>query len=163
MVAIRLITKAAVDTRAEEILACIVDMEQVNAMHRTQVNVLWEGTTIPCFITDETGVKVVKVNQAYLDLWGFRHRSQAFTDEWLEQLNPEMKDIAIQRMSAIAANHTEWVYDNELTDGRTIRFIGHPLWQKPYSQEGFLGYAGCVLDLGVRDEASLPESMQYAF
>ena len=151
MISFRAIIRTAIAARTEEILDSLLQIEKSNSLHNTQVNVLWEGTSIPCFLTDETGVRTIKVNQAYLDLWDFRHRSQAMTDEWLEQLSPDLKDVAIERMSLIASKHQNWVFDNQLKDGRTFRFIGYAMWEDPIKENGFLGYSGCVLDLGKRD------------
>jgi len=128
-----------------------------SAVHSAALEIMWEASPQAMFRSDGKG-NMVEGNQAYLDFWGFRHKSQIRTLEWYDQVE-DMHNGHAEQLMEIVALREPWTYDTVLLErediplsGHTIRFIGQPIWRDPVIKEEFLGYSGVVLDLGDRSK-----------
>lgn len=108
----------------------------------TTLGVLWEASEEALFVTD-ADARVIRANQAYLDLWGFASTEEAKSDAWLGMITPEGQKLAEQRVKIIKVEQRHHVFENYTKDGRTLRFILNPMC---YGDE-FIGYAGVIMDI----------------
>ena len=130
--------------RQEIILEKLDEITRMVHMHETTLDVQWESAPEAFYIANTDGTPV-KVNQSYLDLWGFQSAAEARTTEWLEKLTPDGRRLAEQRVAAMfyGDEHPPFSFDLQLADGRVLRVLGKPI----YTAGMWEGYAGIVLDL----------------
>ncbi len=106
------------------------------------VEVLWSAAPEALFRTDADG-QLQAANGAYQRLWGFEHKSQVFSEEWLLLLTEESRARAVERLESIVRSPRNFEFDMELHSGRHFRIEGQPI----YVGDDFEGYVGLLSEV----------------
>jgi len=77
------------------------------------------------------------------ELWGFEHKSQVFSEEWLLLLTEESRARAVERLESIVRSPRNFEFDMELHSGRHFRIEGQPI----YVGDDFEGYVGLLSEV----------------
>lgn len=136
--------------KLDQVGAEVSSIKNIQSHGEALTQTFFEASPQAMYRSNEEGI-TIQCNQAYLDFWGFADISEAKSNDWLARV--EDRALAEERLKTIIRSPGDFIYTSNLMDGRKLRVVGHPIFERGE----FAGYVGYVADTTKSDEGTIHE------